>query len=79
LLRVRPESFDSEFSWSDFAQKCNKEMLNSIGNLFQRVLKYSFKSFGSGILPLAESDLGVEEHQLIAVFAAKYEQYLSVM
>lgn len=52
LLRVRPETFDSEFSWNDFAQKSNKELLNSIGNLVQRVLKYSFKSFGSTILPL---------------------------
>jgi methionyl-tRNA synthetase len=57
LLRVRPESFDSEFSWTDFAQKNNKELLNSIGNLVQRVLKYSHKTYGPKILPLTAADL----------------------
>jgi len=49
---VRPETYDSEFTWSDFAQRTNKELLNSIGNLFQRVLKFSYKEYGSTILPL---------------------------
>lgn len=71
LLRVRPETFDSEFSWTDFAQKNNKELLNSMGNIAQRVLKFSHKSYGPKILPLAVGDLSEEELHVIREFSAK--------
>lgn len=57
LLRVRPEYFDCEFDWDDFAQKSNKELLNSIGNLIHRVLKFSHKKYGTKMLPFEEKDL----------------------
>jgi methionyl-tRNA synthetase len=79
LLRVRPESFDSEFSWADFAQKNNKELLNSIGNLAQRVLKYSYKSYGSKIMPLTKEDLTAEEDQVLSEFSAKVDQFMAAM
>jgi methionyl-tRNA synthetase len=79
LLRIRPESFDSEFSWSDFAQKCNKDLLNCIGNLFQRVLKYSFKTYGPAILPLTETDLSFEEQHVLEEFNSKFKQFITAM
>lgn len=68
LLRIRPESFDSEFSWDDFALKTNKELLNSIGNLTQRVLKFAFRTYGATPPPLLATDLGEDEKIVLETF-----------
>jgi methionyl-tRNA synthetase len=50
-----PETADSEFTWSDFQQRCNAELLGKYGNLVNRVLVF-IKNRLKGISPKA-SDL----------------------
>ncbi|KAH8915982.1 methionyl-tRNA synthetase [Atractiella rhizophila] len=61
LISNRPESGDSQFSWSDMVLKSNGELLNNIGNLVNRVMKFANSKFDSVIGP-TEDDLekGVE-------------------
>lgn len=75
LLRMRPQSFDSEFSWEQFAAKCNKQLLNSIGNLIHRVLKYSYNNYGAAVLQLKQQDIGQNEQMLVRVLQQKYNKY----
>ena len=41
LLSNRPENFDTEFTWEGLATRNNKDLLNSLGNMANRVLKYT--------------------------------------
>ncbi|KAL9967670.1 hypothetical protein ACROYT_G025951 [Oculina patagonica] len=58
LLYVRPESQDSAFSWSDFIQKNNTELLNNFGNFVNRALMFVHNNFGGTIpaMKLTEDD-----------------------
>ena len=44
LLSIRPENSDTQFRWTDFQTKINNELVNNIGNLYQRVLALLFKN-----------------------------------
>lgn len=79
LLRIRPESFDSEFSWDDFALKTNKELLNSIGNLTQRVLKFAFRTYGAVPPPLLSSDLGEDEKIVLDTYQNRFAKFVELM
>lgn len=46
LTRIRPETSDSQFVWSDFQEKINSELVNNFCNLVNRVLNITFKNFG---------------------------------
>lgn len=50
LLRNRPETYDSEFNWDQLYVCHQKELLNSICNLYQRVIKYFHKLNNKDIL-----------------------------
>jgi len=41
-----PETKDSEFSWEDFAQRTNNELVATYGNFLHRALSFTFKNFG---------------------------------
>lgn len=58
LLYIRPESQDSNFSWSDLATKNNSELLNNLGNFVNRVLKFVYSNFEHKIpdVELLEAD-----------------------
>ena len=43
LLVNRPEKSDSEFSWKDFIDKNNNELLANLGNLVHRALQFIYK------------------------------------
>ena len=51
LLQVRPEVSDAVFSWADFADKCNNELLKNIGNLVNRSLAFAHSAFEGHIPP----------------------------
>lgn len=44
LIKRRPESKDSDFDIEDFINVANSDLLNNIGNLCQRILKYLAKN-----------------------------------
>lgn len=47
LLRMRPETSDTEFEWNDFMLKTNNELIGNFGNLANRVLTLNQKFFDS--------------------------------
>lgn len=50
LLSNRPENGDFNFSWKDFADKTNSELLGTLGNLCNRTLKFIEKT-GATVQP----------------------------
>lgn len=50
LLATRPESSDSQFTWTDFINKANAELLNNFGNFVNRVVKFCNARF-AGVVP----------------------------
>lgn len=45
LIKSRPESGDSYFTWDDFESKINGELVNNFSNLVNRVLTLTYKKF----------------------------------
>lgn len=45
LMYIRPEGQDSSFSWDDFREKCNNELLNNLGNFINRAISFTDKNF----------------------------------
>jgi methionyl-tRNA synthetase len=50
LLSSRPETSDSQFLWREFITKTNTELLNNLGNLVNRVIKFLNNKYNS-IIP----------------------------
>jgi methionyl-tRNA synthetase len=40
LISTRPETNDSQFTWTDFISKANSELLNNLGNFVNRIVKF---------------------------------------
>ncbi len=53
LLSNRPESADTDFTWNDFSDKSNSELLANLGNLVNRTLVFVKNNFG-GSVPAGE-------------------------
>ena len=43
LLKIRPESHDSSFDWTEFISVCNSDLVNNIGNYINRCVSMSNK------------------------------------
>jgi methionyl-tRNA synthetase len=50
LTSIAPETKDSDFSWKDFQQKVNSELVAILGNFVNRVLVLTHKYYG-GVTP----------------------------
>ena len=64
LNSIAPENKDSEFTWKDFGERVNNELLAILGNFVNRVIVLSHKYYG-GIVPQSGSDgsdYGIEEN-----------------
>jgi len=62
LVANMPETKDSEFSWRDFAQRVNNELVATYGNFLHRTLSFTYKNFGE--IP-AKGDLGEEDRKAL--------------
>ncbi len=60
LLTNRPEGSDSDFTWEDFRDKNNAELLANLGNLVNRTLVFVQNNF-EGAVPGAKPDEKDEE------------------
>jgi methionyl-tRNA synthetase len=49
LLTNRPEKMDTDFTWQDFGEKLNNEILANIGNLANRTLVFTEREFGGTV------------------------------
>ncbi len=47
-----PETHDSEFTWKDFEQRCNGDLLSKYGNFINRTLIFAKNKFSSKVPPL---------------------------
>ena len=56
LVTNGPESSDSNFFWTDYAQKVNGELIGTFGNLVNRALLLSSKNFPDGARFVAPLD-----------------------
>ncbi|MFW6040214.1 MAG: methionine--tRNA ligase [Thermoplasmatota archaeon] len=43
---IMPELRDTNFSWSDFEEKNNSELVGNLGNFIHRVLSFTYSNFG---------------------------------
>jgi methionyl-tRNA synthetase len=53
----RPEKSDVTFTWADFQEKVNGELIGNLGNLANRTLTFVTRYFG-GVIPSGEPDPG---------------------
>jgi len=56
LLSNRPESADTDFTWNDFTDKGNSELLANLGNLVNRTLVFVKNNFGGTVPEGAPND-----------------------
>jgi len=60
LLVNRPEQADTNFTWKDFGEKLNNELVANIGNLVNRTMVFTTNNF-DGIVPKADPKLVSQE------------------
>lgn len=58
-----PETQDSEFTWKEFQNRCNADLLGKYGNLVNRVLVFARKNCQDEIPQM--TDLQEEDHQFL--------------
>lgn len=74
LASARPETADSQFSWSDFVTRNNSELLANLGNFVNRVVKFTIAKYGGAVPEF--TPIGGE---VLADFQAKLDAYLKQM
>ncbi|OBA27954.1 methionyl-tRNA synthetase [Hanseniaspora valbyensis NRRL Y-1626] len=57
LASMRPETSDSQFSWSDFVTRNNSELLANLGNFVNRIMKFVNSKYNSVIPEFSVDDL----------------------
>ncbi|MFN3704547.1 MAG: methionine--tRNA ligase [Thermoflexales bacterium] len=71
IASIMPETKDSDWSWSDFAQRNNSELLAKWGNLIQRVLSQIWHNF-EGRIP-QPGELSANDQALLARAEAAFD------
>ncbi len=51
----RPEKSDTQFTWKDFQEKLNSELIGNLGNLVNRTLTFIQRYYG-GVIPQGKKD-----------------------
>jgi methionyl-tRNA synthetase len=82
LLSNRPEGSDSQFSWKEFQDKNNNELLSNLGNFVNRTLTFIQKYFDSTVpkVKLTERDdkliveVGTQEKKIIELLESVKER-----
>lgn len=75
LANARPETGDSQFSWSDFVTRNNSELLANLGNYVNRVMKFVAAKFDSKV-PVYTPDLNSPE---CVDLSERVKQYVKAM
>ncbi len=71
LTEHAPETSDSDFSWQEFYDRNNNELVGTWGNLAHRMLSFAFKNFGECVP--TPGDLTDADQALIAKVEAAFE------
>ncbi|MFW5694891.1 MAG: methionine--tRNA ligase [Alkalispirochaeta sp.] len=57
----RPETSDYTFTWDDFQEKVNGELIGNLGNLVNRTLTFLTRYFDGNVLPVSGTDTQRQE------------------
>jgi methionyl-tRNA synthetase len=71
LTATAPETRDTDFSWEDFVERNNNELVATWGNLANRMLSFAYKRF-DGQVP-APGELDAEDKALLTKVEAGFE------
>ncbi len=71
LTVLAPETADVEFTWSDFMDRVNNELLANWGNLVNRLLGFAYKRY-DGVVP-TPGELDESDRALLAEIQAGFE------
>jgi methionyl-tRNA synthetase len=71
LTVLAPESADVEFTWQDFMDRVNNELLANWGNLVNRILGFAYKRYG-GVVP-TPGPLDENDQALLAEIKAGFD------
>jgi methionyl-tRNA synthetase len=71
LTALAPETADVEFTWQDFMDRVNNELVANWGNLVNRTLGFAYKRFG-GCIP-TPAGLGDADRAFLAEIRAGFE------
>jgi methionyl-tRNA synthetase len=71
LTATAPETRDTEFSWEDFVERNNNELVATWGNLANRMLSFAYKRF-DGRVP-EPGELDAEDRALLEKVEAGFE------
>jgi len=63
LAAIAPENSDSDFSWKDFQQKCNGDLLGKLGNFIHRTLTFAMTKL-DGRIPSIKTKTETDKHFL---------------
>jgi methionyl-tRNA synthetase len=72
LTATLPETRDTEFSWEDFVERNNNELVATWGNLANRMLSFAYKHF-DGVVP-EPGALDEADHELLAQVEASFQE-----
>lgn len=78
LMRIRPETKDSNFNWSEFITLVNSELCGKIGNLINRCISLVNKYFSDNKLFTYDSKDSIfsENFSKIQYFIHKYDEFM---
>lgn len=72
LTVLAPETADVEFTWADFMDRVNNELLANWGNLVNRLLGFAYKRY-DGVVP-TPGELDESDRALLAEIQAGFER-----
>lgn len=79
LLLSRPEVYDTEFLWQDLSTVNKKDLMNIVGNMCLRVLKYTYTNLKNEVPLINPTNYGPFEIRLVdqlSTLLSKYCQHL---
>lgn len=76
LMYIRPEGQDSSFSWDDFKEKVNGELLNNLGNFINRIVSFVDKNFAGQLNHYEPSDEDLKYLDEVGQNMIAYEERL---
>jgi len=73
-----PSTSDSEFTWKDYQEKINSELVGTLGNFVNRVLVLTNKYYDGVVPHFAQDDTSIEWHENINEVVTKIANHLEL-
>lgn len=76
MMYNRPETSDYLFTWKDFGEAVNGELINNLSNLYNRTFSFISKNFDGAVLPISLHD---EQTKLIWESVIQFETEITAL